>query len=347
MNLHWPRDARTGEVELWRQRWQDGWRTGARWFRQRRFAGVGVLVGAGLVGLACDDQIHDHLQVADAVERLAVQIASAQPATPAPAQDEPAPTAALVRMLPGQQNVTRVWPDLQQALTSHGLRVTSMRPLPEPVTDLSTPSWPSQAVALRMTGRFVDWQQAWADLSAAGPVWSMERLSVAPQNRIATAGADPHAGAAGVQVDAVLRVWLQPGPDGPEAWPKQSASGGAVVVQNRDEIFALALAGEIMPAAHPERVAAAGPKRLLPEPSAVFPADPLEWPLARVRLAGLWQQEGQWQAVLAAGPHVVRVRTGQRIAQEGWRIDAVQPTSVRLRSSKGVLHELHFEGASP
>ena len=347
MRLHWPRDAGNGVVEPWPQRWQAGWRKGARWFSLRRFVWFGALVGAGLVGLACDDQLHEHLQVADAVDRLAVQVALAQPVATVPAPDKPEPAANRAQTLPGQQTVTRVWPDLQQALTRHGLRVTSMRPLSEPVTDLAAMPWPSQAVALRMTGRFVDWQQAWIDLSAAGPVWSMDRLSVTPQNLSAMAGAGSQAGAAGVQVDAVLRVWLQPGPDGSKAWPMQQVAGATVLSPSRDEVFALALAGNTMSVTPTNHVVAGGPMPLVTDPSPILSADPLQWPLARVRLAGLWQQEGQWQAVLAAGPHVVRVRPGQRIAQEGWRIDAVQSASVRLRSVQGTLHELHLEGASP
>jgi hypothetical protein len=345
MRLHWPRDADNGVVEPWPQRWQAGWRKWARWFSLRRFVWFGALVGAGLVGLACDDQIHDHLQVVDAVDRLAVQVASAQSVATAPAPDKPELAANRAQTLPGQQTVTRVWPDLQQALTRHGLRVTSMRPLSEPVTDLTAMPWPSQAVAVRMTGRFVDWQKAWTDLSAAGPVWSMDHLSVTPHNLSAMAGAGSQAGAAGVQVDAVLRVWLQPGPDGPNAWPMTRATGASVVAQNRDEVFGLALGTESN--VPKDLAAAAGPMPQVSGSLAALPADPLQWPLARVRLAGLWQQEGQWQAVLAAGPHVVPVRTGQRIAQGGWRIEAVQSASVRLRSAQGALHELHLEGASP
>lgn len=343
MSQHWPRDAVLAVKEPWPQRWRSGWRNAARWFRPRRFVGVGALAGAGMAWLVGDDQIQDHLQVADSVARLAVQVASTRPVAPVPTQKEPGPIVAQVQTLPGQQTVTRVWPDLQQSLTSYGLRVAAMRPLPEPETHPSAFPWPSQAVAVRMTGRFVDWQQAWADLSAAGPVWSMERLSVTPQNLSALPR--PLTPVAGVQVDAVLRVWLQPGPDGPNAWPMSRATGAAVLAQNRDEVFGLAL-GHVANVPQ-DLAAAAGSMSQVSGSLAVLPADPVQWPLARVRLAGLWQQGGQWQAVLAAGPHVVPVRLGQRIAQGGWRIEVVQSASVRLRSAQGALHELHLEGASP
>lgn len=335
----------------WAGRWPVWQRALGRAFWRARFVLPGALAGFVLAWLAGQDLLDEHLQVAQSVEQLTAQLTAqqtnpqtAQPATQR-ASDAPvaassslvlpeAPPAGLER-LPGQQTVARVWPALQQQLSQQGLRVTSMRPLPEP---LAAPL-PSQGVAVHMSGRFADWQQAWNRLSAAGPVWSVDRISVVPQAAM-TPGDD---GAGDVQIDAVLRVWLQPGQDGPGAWPADEAN---LPVRSVSPLAASQLApGLFAPARSvagvpgPQLAASAAPAA----PLAVLPADPQQWPLATIRLAGLWQQADERQAVLVAGTHAVRVAAGQRVGQEGLRVEAVLPDSVRLRTAQGALHVLKLE----
>jgi hypothetical protein len=314
-----------------------GWQ---RAFKRATYVLLGAATGCGLAWVAGGDLIDEHLQMARSVDALTGQLTAGGPIASVPtgavagAVSGDAPLlseelSALTERLPGQRSVARVWPDLQQVLTQHGLRVASLRPLPEP---LAAPL-PSQSVAVRMTGRFADWQRAWAALCAAGPVWSMERISVVPQPAVA-----------GVQIDVVLRVWLRPGLDGPEAWPAVTLPPERVgaAAPALPEIFAQTLAGmgPGAPTASPALLAAssAGPM------SAVLSSDPLQWPMARMRLAGLWQQGHVRQAVLVAGPYAVRVGPGQRVAQEGLRVEAVTTDSVRLRSPQGALHVLNLEG---
>jgi Tfp pilus assembly protein PilP len=74
-----------------------------------------------------------------------------------------------------------------------------------------------------------------------------------------------------------------------------------------------------------------------------LPEDPERWPLARLRLAGVWQQGADRQAVLVAGPHWVRVRPGQRVTLEGHRVQAISSEAVTLRAARGPVHVLHWE----
>ena len=71
-----------------------------------------------------------------------------------------------------------------------------------------------------------------------------------------------------------------------------------------------------------------------------LPEDPRQWPLARVRLTGLWQQGADRQAILSAGPHWARVRQGQRVTQEGHRVAAITEAGVSLRLAQGPMFEL-------
>jgi hypothetical protein len=66
-----------------------------------------------------------------------------------------------------------------------------------------------------------------------------------------------------------------------------------------------------------------------------LPDDPHQWPFSRVRLAGLWQQGGERQAVLTAAGHSVMVAPGQRVTLEGHRVVAITDEGVHLRLRKG------------
>lgn len=75
-----------------------------------------------------------------------------------------------------------------------------------------------------------------------------------------------------------------------------------------------------------------------------LPEDPRQWPLARVRLAGLWQQGADRQAVLSAGTHWATVTLGQRVTLEGHRVVAITGDGVRLRLAQGPLFKLDWLG---
>ena len=74
--------------------------------------------------------------------------------------------------------------------------------------------------------------------------------------------------------------------------------------------------------------------------SEILSDDPQQWPLARLRLLGLWQQGPERLAILAAGPHWVRVSPGQRVTREGHRVVAITDAGVSLRLAQTPLLQL-------
>jgi len=167
-----------------------------------------------------------------AVERLHQQLA-ALPAGLSTSPEKPFATEQqnMLKSLPVQARQGQIWVDLQQALTAGGLNLLSLRPLPPSLAQASAARLPSQAVAVRLSGRFEDWSRVWAAFTQAGPVCSIDRISLA-------ATAHPEE----VQIDAVLRVWLRPGDVGVQAqaepegawdgltWLEPSQSGRSGVI---------------------------------------------------------------------------------------------------------------------
>lgn len=320
------------ELSGWAWRWPHLQRLFERWLRRWGFSIMGWVVGLSGVWLAQAQVSEDHASVAQAVAQLHQQLAalpdgvSNNPEKPLP----PDPQSMLMS-LPVQARQGQIWVDLQQALTGSGLSLQSLRPLPPSLADGSTAGLPSQAVAVRLLGRFEYWSNVWTAFTQAGPVCSIDRISV-------TATADPEE----VQVDVVLRVWLRPGDVGVHAQPEPDGawdqltrleprplgrSGAVLFVQAKGlpsggDASASGVSGA-------SGVAVAGPDFL--------PEDPRHWPLARVRLAGLWQQGSDRQAILSAGPHWVRVSQGQRVTQEGHRVAAITDAGVSLRLAQGPM----------
>lgn len=302
-----------------------------QWLQQWASVWLGLATGFMLAWVLGDEHMQAHGSAEQSVIRLRAQLTgwqespAAAPGATANVRVDPE-SAEPMDHLPGQQSVARVLPDLQQTLGAQGLRVESLRPLPEP---LAAPL-PSQSVALRAQGQFDDWARAWTALNAQGPVWSLERVNVVP-----------HPVKGGVLIDGVLRVWLRPGPDGPRAWKFQHGAS----------VESTAMRAPMGPAwfvhAHESLPQDKGgvPTRTAPLDETTLPSDPLRWPLSRFRLAGTWQQGDERHAVLVVGRQVVPVRLGQRVAQEDWRVDVVLPGSVRLRSPQGGQHVLDLERA--
>ncbi|MGV0961509.1 MAG: GspMb/PilO family protein [Limnohabitans sp.] len=309
--LAWSRLQR-GCVQLF-QRWAWGF--------------LGAALGAAGVCWVASDTVSAHEQAQQAVDAALAQL-QAQPTPPQPLVNPSThAAAALWHRLTGHR-LQDIWIDLQQALGAQGVQVVSIRVLP----DASAGPLSSQSAALRVNAPYPEWVNAWRALSASGPVLSIERMSVVPQ-----------AQSRGVQMDVVLRRWFKTGQNegsdpsaGPAGWAAVARS--AVLPPSEADVFAqpggdAALAAMTTGAHAPD--------------SAALPADPLHWPLARIRLLGTWQQGVQWQAVLSAGGAWVPVRVGQRVSLEGHRVVAIARDAVRLRSAQGHQLELKWPGGAP
>ena len=154
---------------------------------------AGVCVGVGVVAVGAWETYEEHGLWLHKVQSL--RAAHSAVSTRSTASNPVALDASkLVDHLPAQRDAAGLWLALQQGLVQRGLQVQSLRPQALlPGRGLS-----SQAVALRLQGRFVDGAQAWASLVDSGPVWTLDRLTVTP-------GAQPGQW----QWDGVWRVWLR------------------------------------------------------------------------------------------------------------------------------------------
>ena len=339
------------ELSALAMRWPHLQRLLERWLRRWGFAVSGWVVGLSGVWLAQTQVSEDHASALQAVERLHQQLA-ALPAGLSTSPEKPFATEQqnMLTSLPVQARQGQIWVDLQQVLTAGGLNLLSLRPLPPTLAQASAARLPSQAVAVRLLGRFEDWSRVWAVFTQAGPVCSIDRISMA-------ATAHPEE----VQIDAVLRLWLRPGDVGVQAqaepegawdrltWPEPSHSGRSGVTlfaqvrrvgaPSGGDAMRLAESTDASATGASGATAGAAVAATVPVADAL-PEDPRQWPLARVRLTGLWQQWADRQAILSAGPHWARVRQGQRVTQEGHRVAAITEAGVSLRLAQGPMFEL-------
>ena len=278
------------------------------------------LAGLGLVMVWALDELEAHAQLRQKVQALqdVSPVARAPAGMASTAREARAPDAsALLERLPDVSDAPGLWLALQKGLQQQGLQLEALRPQ---ALQEGGPL-PSQAVAVRMQGRYADMVSAWASLTDAGPVWSLDRMSVSPSGSTGQ-----------LQWDSVWRVWLRPGPASAEAWP---AHWDATARQGSARIADpfVAELGLAPSAAEPD----------LPS------ADPRHWPLAQTRLLGVWLQDGHWQAVLAAGPHWAVLGPGASVAQEGYRIQSIHPDAVALQGLQppGGVHMLRLQGVTP
>lgn len=325
-------------------KWPHWQRLAERWLRRWGFALSGLVFGFWGVGLARLQVSEDHARVAQEVALLHQQLA----ALPAGVSGPPAKALSphqqnMLASLPGEDRQGQIWADLQAALTGHGFRLLSLRPLPPSRADAAGGRLPSQAVAVRLLGHFEDWSGVWSGLTQVGPVCSLDRVSM-------VATANP----AEVQIDAVLRIWIRPGAVGAHAlvspdggWiasaltaHRQSGHPGPVLFEQVRGFAAPADKsspnGRVVAAA----AGALGATHGVPD---AMTEDPRQWPLARVRLMGLWQQGADRQAILSAGPHWARVTLGQRVTQQGHRVADISDAGVSLRLAKGPLLALDWD----
>jgi hypothetical protein len=280
----------------------------------------------GFIGGLCSvwgwgwDALEQHMQLQQKVQDLRQAVQSAAPASASSSQLPE--VMAGVERLPAVGDAPGLWLALQQGLQREGLQVQSLRPQPlQAGVALS-----SQAVAMRLQGRFSEVASAWSSLVDAGPVWSLDRMSVTASGP-----------ASQLQWEGVWRVWLRPDAPSEQAWPAlwdATAKSSSEPFSNpfvSAPVVALAQALESS------------------EPTpALLSADPRQWPLAHIRLGGVWQQGDSRQAVLGAGPHWAVLGPGARLAFENYRIKTVHPDAVDLQAvtGRGPVHVLRLEGVS-
>jgi hypothetical protein len=321
--------------------WAHWQRLAERELRRWGFALSGLVLGFWGVGLAQSQVSEDHERAAQAVALLHQQLSALPAGLSSPSAKALSPHQQnMLASLPGEDRQGQIWADLQAALTGHGLRLLSLHPLPPSQADAVGGRLPSQAVAVRLLGRFEDWSGVWSGLTQVGPVCSLDRVSM-------VATANP----AEVQIDAVLRIWIRPGavgahtlvpPDG--GWiasaltaHRKSGHQGPVLFE---QVRGLGAPADQSTPNGPVTAAASG--ATLGDANAEI-EDPRQWPLARVRLMGLWQQGADRQAILSAGPHWARVTLGQRVTQQGHRVAAITDAGVSLSLAQGPLLALDWD----
>lgn len=257
--------------------------------------------------------------------------------------------------LPSNERQGVVWLQFSQLLAKHAVQLRSLRPVPD---TLAAPLM-SQAVVVRLHAKFDDWAAVWLAMNDSGPVWSIDRLRITPQNQ-------------GVDIDAVLRVWfghdqdpsaLLEAPSGSqlEAFDARRLPRVASAVFRQASTPIVLVSAQLGALTHastfsresaaPDAVKAVGAQKATVEglhevklPTGLL-TDPAQWPLANVRLLGVWQQAHDSHAILAAGPHWTSVRVGQRVA--GHRVGQIHPQEVHLWPSHGAVKVLGLAKASP
>jgi hypothetical protein len=353
----WTPTWRLGRPTLWRDRW--------RWLARRwAFALGGFAVGFLGVGgwqfEALEVLWESEVQVHDLEAKLKAQGPSQgqgqdKRATSSSALNTPMGPPPVMAWWPVQGTQAEVWPQLERLMAQHGLRLLSLRPEPPSLVG----AWPSQAVALKLQGRFDDWVAVWAALNARGPAWGLERLRITPQE-------------GGVSIDAVLRMWLSPAaiglPKPAEATVPTERIAGSVPLALRAGAGVPVFVATASPPATSSGVAAglneedplppsAGNRprsstktpqsRTSALPMAALSPDPAHWPLDQVRLAGVWQQAQGAQLILTAGPHWVHARVGQRIGPDGHVVHGIHAQEVHLRAAHGPVRVIGLEKAKP
>ena len=350
-------------LPAWRLGWPSLWRDRWRWLARRwAFALGGLVVGMlGVVGWqfeAFQALRESEAKVLDLQAKLQAQVGAAQ-LKPAPgaALNTPTGPPPVMAWWPVQGKQAAVWPQLERSMAQHGLRLMSLRP--EPPSPVGV--WPSQAVALRLQGRFDDWVNAWAGLNSRGPIWGLERLRITPQE-------------GGVAIDAVLRLWLssEPSPMSQSEWTPVPTEWMPAPVLNGRRLGAEApvFVATVLHSATLTGMAAGlkdvdplplsagtafrssakapeSPGLPSPMPMPTLSPDPADWPLEQVRLVGVWQQGQGAHPILMAGPHWTLARVGQRIGQQGHVVDSIHAHEVHLRAAQGPVWVIGLEKAKP
>lgn len=296
-------------------------------YRRWVYACAAFFAVLGLSWLWHAEAVEEVWQAERALMDVQRQVDAVPRALAATSEAVPVPEESALAHLPSVLLQSRLWPALQQSLERQHLELLSLVPVHEPVQA----PLPSQAVALRLRGRFEDWVRAWTGLHEGAAVWSLERVRVTPQAQ----GAQD-------EIDVVMRVWLRADAPGPLAWQGRGLADPAPTSVVTGAVFAHTLAADsVMGAARDTAELAA----VSASSAAQDSPDPLHWPLAQVRLLGVWQEADAHYAILAFGPHWVLAPLGQRVGQQGHRLAVIGDRFVGLRAGRGPVLELGFERA--
>lgn len=331
--------------------WPHLQRLAERWLRRWGFALTGLAFGLSGMWLARPEVSEAHASAVQAVAGLEQRLAGMPSGPPAqtPAKvstmTDQSMTAAqdLLSGLPIWTPPEKVWTIWQQILVAQGLRLQFLQPIPPSTSEGRSGALVSHVAAWRVLGRFDDWVRVWSACAESGPVCAIERIQIVATEKPAE-----------VQIDAVMRVWMRPaekladdaaGQDMQTHWMPAVRTGLQQSGRSRVALFgpshgaaadsAAASRGDGGALATNAESASAAAASLV-----VLSDDPHQWPYARIRLAGLWQQGAERQAVLSAGPHAVRVMPGQRVSLEGHRVVVITDAGVGLRLGKGPLLQL-------
>lgn len=319
--------------------WPHLQRLAERWLRRWVYALTGLALGLSGMWLARPEVSEAHASASQAVERMAQQLAAMPAVAPVrtplsgDAKTSQSETEAqhLWRALPVASRPETLWVAWQQALAAHGLRLQFLQPMPTISSVEGSGALVSHVASWRVLGHFDDWVRVWAACAESGPACALERINVVATDQTAV-----------VQIDAVMRIWMRPAEgsvaDGAAAGPVSDSNGRVPAnwmadvrtglhqsARSRVALFAPSQSASVVAEGASAAVASL----------ATLPDDPHQWPFARVRLAGLWQQGGDRQAVLSAGPHSVWVTRGQRVTLEGHRVVAITGDGVHLQLGKG------------
>lgn len=321
-------------------------RLAERWWRRWVYALAGLALGLCGMWLARPEVSEAYASALREEARLAQPLAEVPSGASGQASAKESATGSLSvaqaqrlwNALPVSTRPETLWATWQQALSAQGLRLQFLQPMSSSGAGGSNGALVSHVAAWRVLGRFDDWARVWATCTESGPICAIERFQV-----VATDKPDI------VQMDAVMRVWMRPAEglsaDGALAgagpWMATERTGPEPVGRSRVALFVLnqgaaAVAGAAEGVAEGVApVTRADGSSAAVASLAVLPDDPHQWPFSLVRLAGLWQQGGERQAVLTAAGHSVRVAPGQRVTLEGHRVVAITDEGVHLRLGKG------------
>jgi Tfp pilus assembly protein PilP len=333
--------------------WPHMQRLAQRGLRRWGYALAGLAMGLGGVWLAQPEVGESYDSALQAHARLSQQLAElrSSAAGPTPAKvavttgESEAQAQRLLRRLSVSTRPESLWTAWQQTLATHGLRLVLLQPMPSTGTEGRGAGLVSHAAAWRVLGRFDDWVRVWAACAESGPVCALDRINVVATQQPGE-----------VQIDAVMRVWMRSA-EGQVSdaldladWMVDVQKGTRPSAHSRTALFAPSHSSEadlntpradaLVPPTRSKGLLSAGASL------SAISDDPKEWPLARIRLAGIWQQGAERQALVSAGPHVVRVVLGQRISLEGHRVAAITDHGVHLRLGKGPTLELPWAEVS-
>jgi hypothetical protein len=266
---------------------------------------AGGLALYAVVGLFGPEATELDLLEADVAQLQArLSAAPAQPTVAGPAVS----IAPALLDWPAHAQMAAVWSWLQQRLQAQGLQVMALRP-----QALSPQGLPEQTVQLQLQGRWHDWLVLSQAMAVHAPWWVVDQWQVAPMS------------AGDVRIELQARVgWLPPFlQDSKRAvWmgPQWDVADRAVERPVADApLFGM-----------PE-TAAAEAVQLIP----LLPQAPRHWPVRALRLQGVWQEAGQWHALLGEGLAQTTVRAGQRVGQEGMKVRRVDMAGVELIAGSG------------